>query len=452
MNKSSESLTIDNAPGKLGVLLPGLGAVGTTFIAGVLAARRGLAEPVGSLTQLGRMPAVGKQSQGPPPLIKDALGLAKLDDIVFGGWDIYEDNCYEAAKNAGVLTDAHLEPLKEELSQIRPMKAVFDPAYVRNISGPNVKKRATKMELADALVEDIQSFMKENQCERAVAVWCGSTEVFVEEQAVHQSLKAFEEGLKNNHDAISPTMIYAYAHIKAGVPFINGAPNRSLDTPALTEMAEEYGVAFAGHDFKTGQTLMKTILAPGLAARLLGVNGWYSTNILGNRDGAVLDDPGSFKSKEESKLSVLDSIFEPDKSPQLYGEMHHKVRIDYYPPRGDDKEGWDNIDIFGWMGYPMQIKVNFLCRDSILAAPLVLDLALFGDLAQRSGLKGNQEWLSFFLKSPQTAPGEQPVHDLFEQRAMLFEKLSELAAARGEQGWETKPIPAGELKKVSSNQ
>lgn len=450
MNKTSENVTIDSARGKLGVLLPGMGAVGTTFIAGVLAARRGLAHPIGSLTQLGRMRPGPDAPPSTPPMVKDALGLARLEDIVFGGWDIFEDNCYEAAKNAGVLSAEHLEPLKDELSQIRPMKAVFDHAFVRNIDGPNVKKAATKMALADALIDDIKNFMAHNGCERAVAVWCGSTEVFIEEKPVHRSLKAFEEGLKNNDDAISPTMIYAYAHIKAGVPFINGAPNRALDTPALVEMAEQYGVPFAGHDFKTGQTLMKTILAPGIAARLLGVHGWYSTNILGNRDGLVLEDPGSFKTKEESKLSVLDSIFEPEKNPRLYADMHHKVRIDYYPPRGDDKEGWDNIDIFGWMGYPMQIKVNFLCRDSILAAPLVLDLALLIDLAQRHGLKGNQTWLSFFFKSPQADPGTHPVHDLFAQQDILFDQLHQLAAQVDQAPWAGAALTAADAKSAQA--
>ena len=432
MSKESDTPTISDANGKLAVLLPGLGAVGTTFIAGVMAVRQGLAEPIGSLTQLGRMP-----DGDDPPLIKDAVPLAELDDLVFGGWDIFEENCYEAACEAGVLDDKHLDGVRDELSQIEPMKAVFDQDFVRNLDGSHIKEADTKMELAQALMDDIDAFIADNGCERAVAVWCGSTEAHVSPQEVHLSLEAFEDGLKNNHEAISPTMIYAYAHLKKGVPFINGAPNRALDTPALVQLAKKKGAPVAGKDFKTGQTLMKTILAPGFASRQLGVRGWYSTNILGNRDGQVLDDPGSFKTKEESKLSVLSSIFQPDNNPELYGDMTHKVRIDYYPPRGDNKEGWDNIDIFGWLGYDMQIKIDFLCRDSILAAPLVLDLALFGDLASRAGMSGNQKWLSFYFKSPQTNDGEQPVHDLFAQRRMLFNQLEAfrtLADAGG--GWD----------------
>ncbi|QDG54867.1 inositol-3-phosphate synthase [Persicimonas caeni] len=406
------------AKGKLAVLLPGLGAVGTTVIAGVLAARKGLARPIGSLTQYARM---GDDPNA--PRLRDAMPLAHLDDIVFGGWDIFDEDCYTAAKNAGVLEDRHLDPIREELEAIRPMSAVFDQDYVRNLSGPNVKEGANKMELAEALIDDIESFMADNGCDRAVSVWCASTEVHVNLGPVHSSLEAFEAGLLESDPAISPTMIYAYAHIKAGVPFLNGAPNTALDTPAIIELAEREGVPIAGKDFKTGQTLIKTILAPGFAARMLGVSGWYSTNILGNRDGAVLDDPGSFKTKEQSKLSVLESILDADAYPEIYEEMDHKVRIDYYPPRGDNKEGWDNIDIFGWMDYPMQIKVNFLCRDSILAAPVVLDLALFGDLASRAGMGGVQDWLSFYFKSPQPVAGEVPVHDLFAQRDLLFDTL-----------------------------
>jgi myo-inositol-1-phosphate synthase len=423
VSKDTDAAKISDADGKLAVLLPGLGAVGTTFIAGVMAIRRQLAEPIGSLSQLGRMPG-GEE----PPLIKEALPLASLDDLVFGGWDIFEENCYEAACEAGVLDHKHLEPVKEELAAVKPMKAVFDREFVRNLDGTHVKEAGSKMELAEALIDDIEGFVADNGCDRAVAVWCGSTEVHVSPQEVHLSLEAFEDGLRNDHEAISPTMIYAYAHLKAGVPFVNGAPNRALDTPALVQLAKKKGVPVAGKDFKTGQTLMKTILAPGLSSRQLGVRGWYSTNILGNRDGQVLDDPGSFKTKEESKLSVLSSIFRPDNNPELYGDMHHKVRIDYYPPRGDNKEGWDNIDIFGWLGYDMQIKIDFLCRDSILAAPLVLDLALFADLAHRAGLSGNQKWLSFYFKSPQTNDGEQPVHDLFAQRRMLFNQLEAFRA------------------------
>ncbi|MFP4598388.1 MAG: inositol-3-phosphate synthase [Persicimonas sp.] len=412
---------VEAAGGKLAVLLPGMGAVGTTVIAGVLAARKGLARPIGSLTQFARL---GNEPHA--PRLRDALPLARLDDIVFGGWDIFEQNCYEAAKEAGVLEDDHLDPIREELEAIEPMSAVFDPEYVRNINGPNVKEGDSKMALAEALIDDIDNFVADNDCNRAVAVWCGSTEVHVRLGEVHASIEAFEAGLWESHEAISPTMIYAYAHIKAGVPFFNGAPNAALDCPALVELAEREGVPVAGKDFKTGQTLMKTILAPGFSSRMLGVRGWYSTNILGNRDGQVLDDPGSFKTKEESKLSVLESILDADHYPEGYEEMDHKVRIDYYPPRGDNKEGWDNIDIFGWMDYPMQIKVNFLCRDSILAAPLVLDLALLGDLAIRAGKGGVQDWLSFYFKSPQPVAGKMPVHDLFLQRDMLFETLNEL--------------------------
>jgi myo-inositol-1-phosphate synthase len=436
VSKESNSTRISPADGKLAVLLPGMGAVGTTFIAGVMAVRRELAEPIGSLTQLGRMP-----NGDDPPLIRHALPLAQLDDLVFGGWDIFEDDCYKAACEAGVLEDRDLEGIKDELEQVRPMKAVFDREFVRNLDGTHVKEADTKMELAQALMDDINGFVADNDCTRAVAVWCGSTEVHIQPQEVHLSLEAFEDGLESNHKAISPTMIYAYAHLKSGVPFINGAPNRALDTPALIQLAKKEGVPIAGKDFKTGQTLMKTILAPGFSSRQLGVRGWYSTNILGNRDGLVLDDPGSFKTKEESKLSVLDSIFEPDKNPALYGDMTHKVRIDYYPPRGDNKEGWDNIDLFGWMGYDMQIKINFLCRDSILAAPLVLDLALWADLAKRAGLSGNQKWLSFYFKSPQTDEGDKPVHDLFAQRRMLFNQMEVFRAlADASEPWDASSV------------
>jgi myo-inositol-1-phosphate synthase len=442
VSKETKSAKINPVDGKLAVLLPGMGAVGTTFIAGVMAVRRQLGEPVGSISQLGRMP-----NGEDPPLIKDVLPLAKLDELVFGGWDIFEDNCYEAACEAGVLDDKDLDGVKEELEQVRPMKGVFDREFVRNLDGTHVKEASTKMALAEALMDDIDGFIADNDCTRAVAVWCGSTEVHIQPQEVHLSIEAFEDGLENNHAAISPTMIYAYAHIKSGVPFINGAPNRAIDTPALLQLAKRHGVPVAGKDFKTGQTLMKTILAPGFASRQLGVRGWYSTNILGNRDGMVLEDPGSFKTKEESKLSVLESIFEPEKNPELYGDMTHKVRIDYYPPRGDNKEGWDNIDIFGWLGYDMQIKVNFLCRDSILAAPLVLDLALWADLAKRAGLSGNQKWLSFYFKSPQTNHGEQPVHDLFAQRRMLFNQLEAFRAlsAAGE-AWDESCVEGSQAR------
>ncbi len=446
MSKQNETPNIKKADGKLAVLLPGMGAVATTFIAGVMAVRKGRGQPIGSLTQLGRMPNVED-----PPLIQDVLPLAGLDDLVFGGWDIFEDDCYQAAQDAGVLDKEDLDEVADELRQIRPMKAVFDSNYVRNLNGPNVKEGTNKMDLAEQLIDDIEGFIADNDCSRAVAIWCGSTEVHVAPREVHLSLDAFEQGLENSHEAISPTMIYAYAHLKAGVPFINGAPNRALDIPALSEMARIQKVPVAGKDFKTGQTLMKTILAPGFASRQLGVRGWYSTNILGNRDGQVLDDPGSFKTKEESKLSVLDSIFRPEDNPELYGDMTHKVRIDYYPPRGDNKEGWDNIDIFGWLGYPMQIKVDFLCRDSILAAPLVLDLALFADLAHRAGLSGVQRWLSFYFKSPQTDEGETPVHDLFAQRRMLYNQLEAFGAlAASDSPWDTNAVDAKSHARISS--
>ncbi|MFW6058083.1 MAG: inositol-3-phosphate synthase [Persicimonas sp.] len=446
MSKQNETPNIKKADGKLAVLLPGMGAVATTFIAGVMAVRKGRGQPIGSLTQLGRMPNVED-----PPLIQDVLPLAGLDDLVFGGWDIFDDDCYQAAQEAGVLDKEDLDEVAEELGQIRPMKAVFDSDYVRNINGPNVKEGTNKMELAEQLIDDIEGFIADNGCSRAVAVWCGSTEVHVAPREVHLSLDAFEQGLETSHEAISPTMIYAYAHLKAGVPFINGAPNRALDIPALGELARKQKVPVAGKDFKIGQTLMKTILAPGFASRQLGVRGWYSTNILGNRDGQVLDDPGSFKTKEESKLSVLDSIFRPEANPELYGDMTHKVRIDYYPPRGDNKEGWDNIDIFGWLGYPMQIKINFLCRDSILAAPLVLDLALFADLAHRAGLSGVQRWLSFYFKSPQTDEGDTPVHDLFAQRRMLYNQLEIFGAlAAADSPWETNAVDAKSHARISS--
>jgi myo-inositol-1-phosphate synthase len=450
MSEYRETRHIRRPEGKLAVLIPGLGAVGTTFIAGTMAVRNGIADPVGSLTQLGRLP-----TRGGDEAMTDAVPLARLDDLVFGGWDIFDVNVYEAAKHARVLDDRHLEPIRAELEAIRPMRGVFDRDYVRNLDGEHIKQYDTKMDAARMLMTDIAAFMDENNCSRAVAVWCGSTEVHVDLDDVHMSLDAFEDGLRDSHPAISPTMIYAYAHFKLGVPFINGAPNRALDTPALVELADREGVPFAGKDFKTGQTLLKTILAPGFAARRIGIRGWYSTNILGNRDGEVLDDPGSFKTKEESKLSVLDAILDPDNNRELYDNFHHKVRIDYYPPRGDNKEGWDNIDIFGWLGYEMQIKIDFLCRDSILAAPLVLDLALWADLAARSELAGNQEWLSFYFKSPQTRDGEVAEHDLFAQREMLFaqvRRIRELAQAdEKNQPWKIsadKPMGRGDKLSV----
>jgi len=413
-----KGVDVKPAQGKLGILLPGMGAVATTFIAGVMAIRRGIGKPIGSLTQMGHI-RLGKRTEGNSPAIKDYVSLAKLDDIVFGGWDIFPDNAYQAAVRAGVLESKDLEPIKEELEAIKPMTAVFEQAYVKKLNGPNVKKGSSKADLAEQLMADIKAFKDKNGCDRLVAVWCGSTEVYRKPTEVHSSLAKFEAGLASSHDDIAPSQIYAYACLKMGVPYANGAPNLSLDTPALLELARKQGLPVTGKDFKTGQTLMKTILAPGFKARMLGLEGWYSTNILGNRDGEVLDDPESFKSKEVSKLGVIDSILQPDKYPDLYGNISHVVRINYYPPRGDAKEGWDNIDIFGWLGYPMQIKVNFLCRDSILAAPVVLDLALLLDLAQRAGFHGTQEWLSFYFKSPMTAPDLYPEHDLFVQQAKL---------------------------------
>ncbi len=399
-----------------------MGAVATTFIAGVEAIKLGLGKPIGSLTQLGTI-RLGKRTEGRTPKIKDFVPLTPLECLSFGTWDIYEDNAYEAAVAAKVLDQALLEQLKEPLSAIQPMKAVFDQNYVRRINGPHVKKAANKFELAEAVMSDIQEFQRKNGCSRMVMIWCGSTEVFHKPAAVHQTLRAFEEGLKKNDPDIAPSQIYAYAALKLRVPFANGAPNLTTDVPALLDLARENAVPICGKDFKTGQTYMKTLLAPGLKARLLGLRGWFSTNILGNRDGEVLEDPGSFRSKEETKLSVLNQILQPDLYPDLYKDFYHAVRINYYPPRGDAKEGWDNIDIFGWLGYPMQIKIDFLCRDSILAAPLVLDLVLFLDLAQRAGMKGIQEWLSFYFKAPMTAPGLYPEHDIFIQLMKLKNTL-----------------------------
>ena len=410
------------AKGKLGILVPGMGAVATTFIAGVEAVKKGLAQPIGSLTQMGNI-RIGKRTENRNPKINEFVPLAQLDEIVFGGWDIYEDNVYEAAMNAKVLEASLLNAIKPELEAIKPMKAVFDKSYVQNLDGTNVKQAATKYDLAMALIADIENFNAQNKCTRSVMVWCGSTEKYIEVSSVHQSIESFEIGLKNNDENISPSMIYAYAALKTETPFANGAPNLTCDIPALLDLARETGTPIGGKDFKTGQTLMKTILAPGLHARALGVRGWFSTNILGNRDGYVLDHPDNFKTKEVSKLSVLDEIFKPEASPELYGELYHKVRINYYPPHGDNKESWDNIDIFGWLGYSMQIKINFLCRDSILAAPIVLDLALFLDLAKRAEMSGIQEWLSFYFKSPQTMEGLAPEHDIFKQLIKLQNTL-----------------------------
>ena len=408
--------------GKLGILLPGMGAVSTTFMAGVELVRKGKAQPIGSLTQLGTI-RLGKRTDNNSPRIKDFVPLAGLNDLVFGGWDIFKDTAYEAASNAGVLSPEDLRKVKPFLSKIRPMKAAFDKEYVKRLDGPNVKKAKNKYELALQIKDDIAKFRKSSHATRLVTCWCGSTEVFIKPEDVHSTPEKFIEGMKKNHPAIAPSMLYAWASVTSGVPFANGAPNLTVDIPAMTRLALEHNVALCGKDFKTGQTLMKTILAPGFKARMLGMDGWYSTNILGNRDGEVLDDPGSFKTKEESKLGALEYILQPQLYPELYGKIHHKVRINYYPPRGDNKEGWDNIDIFGWLNYKMQIKVDFLCRDSILAAPIVLDLVLFLDLAQRVGFRGIQEWLSFYFKSPMTSPGLYPEHDLFIQSMKLKNTL-----------------------------
>jgi myo-inositol-1-phosphate synthase len=410
------------ATGKLGVLCVGLGAVATTFIAGVLAVRKGIASPIGSVTQMGTI-RLGKRTEGRSPLVKDFVPLASLDDIVFGGWDIFEDNCYESAKHAGVLEAGLLEKVRPELEAIKPWTAVFDRQYVKRLDGPNVKKGKNKRDLAEQLREDIRNFKKEHNLSRLVMIWCGSTEVYLTESPAHQSIEAFEKGLEENDPSIPSSMIYTYAALMEGVPYANGAPNLSVDVPAMMDLAHRHQAPITGKDFKTGQTLIKTVIAPGLKARLLGVRGWYSTNILGNRDGEVLDDPESFKTKEESKKSVLDYILQPDLYPQLYKDICHVVRINYYPPRGDNKEGWDNIDIVGWLGYPMQLKINFLCRDSILAAPIVLDLVIFLDLAKRAGWSGIQEWLSFFFKSPMHAKDLYPEHDLFIQSMKLKNTL-----------------------------
>lgn len=414
--------SIQPADGKLGILLPGMGAVGTTFIAGCLLARKGLAEPVGSLTQMGTI-RLGKRTEKRMPKVKDFVPLAGLDDLVFGGWDLFAENAYDAAKTAAVLTDSHLDAIKDELSAIKPMKAVFFPEYVKRLRGENIKTETSKRALVEAVREDIRRFKQDNGVSRCVAVWCGSTEAHLESSAIHENLAAFEAALDADDAAISPSMIYAYACLMEDVGYANGAPNLTVDIGALVELSRERRVPISGKDFKTGQTLMKTVLAPGLRSRFLGIRGWFSSNILGNRDGEVLDAPENFKSKEVSKLGVLETILRPDRHPELYGDMYHKVRIEYYPPRGDEKEGWDNIDIFGWLGYPMQLKVNFLCRDSILAAPLVLDLALFTDLAQRAGMGGIQEWLSFYYKSPMVAPGLYQENDLFVQLMKLKNML-----------------------------
>lgn len=417
-----DKIDIKKPEGKLGVMIPGLGAVATTFIAGVLLAKKGLGRPFGSLTQMGTI-RLGKRTEKRVPRIRDFVELAELEDLVFTAWDIFPDNAYEAAAKAGVLRKEHLEPVKDELEKIKPLPAVFDQNYVKKLDGPNKKKGANKYELALQLMDDIKVFKEKNSLDRLVMIWCASTEVFMKPEPAHQTVDSLEKAMKENHPGIAPSMIYAYAAIKSGVPFINGAPNLTVDIPAMVELAKQHNVPIAGKDFKTGQTLIKTIIAPGLKARLIGLNGWFSTNILGNRDGEVLDDPESFKTKEESKLGSLEYILQPEVYPELYGKFYHKVRINYYPPRGDNKEGWDNIDIFGWLGYPMQIKVDFLCRDSILAAPIVLDLVLFADLAQRAGFRGIQEWLSFYFKTPMCAPELYPEHDLFIQLIKLKNTL-----------------------------
>ena len=425
---SQKGVHIEPAEGKLGVLLVGLGAVSTTFIAGVEAVKRGLGLPIGSLTQMGTV-RLGKRTENRVPRIQDFVPLAKLEDLVFGAWDIFPDNAYEAACEANVLERNLLDRLRPELEAVQPMKGVFDPRYVKRLHGTYTKE-GSKWELARQLIAEIEDFQRQRGLDRSVMVWCGSTEIYMAPSEVHQSLAAFEEGLKRNDDEIPSSMIYAYAALSLGIPFANGAPNLTIDVPALRELAAKKRVPLCGKDFKTGQTLMKTILAPGLKARMLGLQGWFSTNILGNRDGEVLDDPDCFKTKEVSKLSVLEQILQPHLYPQLYEGFHHQVRINYYPPRGDNKEGWDNLDIFGWLGYPMQIKIDFLCRDSILAAPLVLDLALFLDLARRAGMHGIQEWLSFYFKSPMALPELYPEHDLFIQHMKLKNTLRYL---RGEE-------------------
>jgi myo-inositol-1-phosphate synthase len=425
----SKGMKIEPASGKVGVVLPGMGAVSSTFIAGIEAIKQGIAKPIGSLTQMGTI-RLGKRTENRVPAVKDFVPLASIDDLVFGGWDIFSDDVYQAAIKAGVLEKSLLYKVRPSLEAIRPWPAAFDKSYVRRLDGTHIKKAANKMDLAEQIRDDILAFQKNNNLSRTVMVWCASTEIFLRPAPVHQTIESFEKGLMNNDPAIAPSMLYAYAAIKAGIPYANGAPNLSADIPALINFAKDRGIPICGKDFKTGQTLMKTILAPGLKSRLIGLNGWFSMNILGNRDGEVLDDPDAFKTKEESKLSVLEHILQPQVYPDLYSDYTHKVRINYYPPRGDNKEGWDNIDIFGWLGYPMQIKVDFLCRDSILAAPLVLDLVLFMELAQRCGMSGIQEWLSFYFKSPMCAPELYPEHDIFIQ---LMKLKNTLRFLRGEE-------------------
>jgi len=426
MSNEGQGREVQPAEGKLGVLLVGLGAVSTTTIAGVESMRRGLAKPIGSLTQTATI-RLGKRTDHRAPMIRDVVPLADLSDIVFGAWDPIPDDAYASALNCGVLRPEHLEPVADFLKSIKPMPAVFDKAYVKKLDGTNVKTGENKFDLAQQLRADIRKFREENGCDRLTMVWAASTEIFLTPDPVHNTVESLEQAMRDNHPSVAPSMLYAWAALQEGVPFANGAPNLTVDVPAMVELAARNRVPIAGKDFKTGQTLMKTILAPGLKVRMLGLNGWFSTNILGNRDGEVLDDPESFKTKEESKLGALEHILQPEMYPDLYGDMYHKVRINYYPPRGDNKEGWDNIDIFGWMGYPMQIKIDFLCRDSILAAPIVLDLALFMDLASRAGMCGIQEWLSFYLKAPQVAEGLYPEHDIFIQHMKLKNTLRWIA-------------------------
>mgnify|MGYP001251621832 CR=1 FL=1 len=424
----TKPLEIEAANNKLGILIPGMGAVATTFIAGVEAIKAGLGEPFGSLTQMGTI-RLGKRTENRSPLIKEFVPLAGLDDLVFGGWDVFPDDAYEAAAHAGVLERGTLDAVEEQLRSVKPMKAVFDQNFVRRLDGPHVKSGKTKWDMVEDVREDIQRFKEQTGAQRLVMIWCGSTEVFLSQTEVHETIESLEKGLRRNDKNIPSSMVYAYAALSQGIPFLNGAPNLTVDVPAMIELARANGAPIGGKDFKTGQTLMKTILAPGLKARMLGVKGWFSTNILGNRDGEVLDDPSSFKTKEESKLGALEHILQPEMYPELYRDIYHKVRINYYPPRRDNKEGWDNLDIFGWLGYEMQIKIDFLCRDSILAAPLVLDLVLFLDLAQRAGFSGIQEWLSFYFKSPMTLPELYPEHDIFIQLTKLKNTLRYL---RGE--------------------
>lgn len=421
----SENFSIKKPEGKLGVLIVGLGAVSTTFIAGVEGVKKGVRHPIGSFTQMGRI-RIGDRSENNYPLVKDFIPLTNIGDMVYGAWDLFPDNGYEAALKAQVIPPDLIEKVHSDLEAIEPMKAVVDKNYVRNLDGEHVKKVSNKMDQANALIEEIKEFKKKNNCDRLTMIWCGSTEAYCTIQKEHQSIEAFEKALKDNSPNIPPSMIYAYAALKCNAGYANGAPNLTTDCPALLELSKQNNLPVSGKDFKTGQTLMKTILAPGLKARYLGISGWFSTNILGNRDGAVLDDPANFKTKEESKLSVLDSILETEDYPELYKDLYHKVRINYYPPRGDNKEGWDNIDLVGWLGLPMQLKIDFLCRDSVLAAPLVLDLVLFMDLAQRAGLSGIQEWLSFYYKSPMTNGGLIPEHNLFTQEIMLKNTLRKL--------------------------